>query len=249
MPRSSDTGHAKNIATAGHLIEDCRKLATGYRPSNEALKIAALELLYNNALTAHQVADRSVAAFLQATQLRREDFRLAEALSTRVVKAFSASGASPQAMEQIRAAHRRLKGWRKSPVDEAPPAATGKTEPHASRSVSQRSYDMMATNFERLIDVCRQEASYKPEETDLTIAALQATLQRLNAHNMAVPSAESEKMTKIRNRNDVLYKAETGLVDTGNRVKAYAQSLDPKKHPEARALFGRHRFGKIKQGK
>jgi hypothetical protein len=242
MPRSSESGHAKNIATAANLIEDCKKLGAAYKPSNGDLKVAALELVYNSAAVAGKQAEISTAAFHRSANLRLQDFRLAEALAARIVRAFKASGAPTHSLEQLKGAYARLKGWRKTPVEDDPPSTPGEGQPARHRSVSQRSFIMMESNFSRLVEICRLEPAYHPGEEDLTIVSLDAVIARLRAHNLLVPQKESDKTTEIKKRNELLYADTNGLVAVASTVKSYVESLDEKKHPGVKEVFQRHKF-------
>ena len=87
------------------------------------------------------------------------------------------------------------------------------------------SFDSRIDNFDKLIKLLTSVTLYAPNEADLKVAALTAVLSDLKAKNLAVTNAEVPLNNARISRNDILYKANTGLVDTALDVKTYIKSV------------------------
>ena len=87
------------------------------------------------------------------------------------------------------------------------------------------SFDSRIDNFDKLIKLLTSVTLYAPNEAELKVAALTAVLADLKAKNAAVIAAEVPLNNARIARNDVLYKANTGLVDIALDIKTYIKSL------------------------
>jgi hypothetical protein len=65
---------------------------------------------------------------------------------------------------------------------------------------------------------------YKTNTQDLTIAALTAFLDGIEAKNLAVIATATAYKTAVAARNAILYDEIIGVVKTGNEVKKYVGS-------------------------
>ena len=87
------------------------------------------------------------------------------------------------------------------------------------------SFDSRIDNFDKLIKLLTSVTLYAPNEADLKVTALTAVLNDLKAKNLAVTNAEVPLNNARISRNDILYKTNTGLVDTALDVKTYIKSV------------------------
>jgi hypothetical protein len=87
------------------------------------------------------------------------------------------------------------------------------------------SYDSRLDNLDKLIQLLASVALYAPNEEELKVSSLTALHNDLNAKNAAVIAATTVLSNARIARNDVLYKADTGLVDIALDTKTYIKSV------------------------
>ena len=105
-------------------------------------------------------------------------------------------------------------------------------------SSSQLSFDSRIDNLDKLIKLLTSVTAYAPNEADLKVTALTTLLTDLKAKNTAVITAEAPLVNARIARNDVLYKAGTGLVDTSVDVKTYVKSVFGATSPQYKTISG-----------
>lgn len=228
MPSTSETGHAKNIANFEDLISFCNGYGASYNPSKEALTIAKLQDLQSNAKTSLQQAKTTKTSFDNATNARQLAFKDLKPLATKVVNALSVSGATDLAIADAKTINRKIQGAKangdaKAPATPADPNAPAPTD--KTISTSQQSYDSLIDHFARLIEAVSQDASYKPNETDLQTVTLQTKLDSLKTANSNLINGYTNWSNARINRNTVLYNPLTGLVQIALEVKKYVKSV------------------------
>jgi predicted negative regulator of RcsB-dependent stress response len=142
-------------------------------------------------------------------------------LTTQVLNAFKASGASEKSIETLQTITRKMKGQRSEKLK--PP--TDKSIEDNRISVSQLSYANRASNFAAMVSLLLAEPKYAPNEYNLTVTGLQEKLDALNSTYQAVSLAQAPLAAIRIRRLEALYHAETGLIHTVKLVKAYIKSL------------------------
>jgi hypothetical protein len=108
--------------------------------------------------------------------------------------------------------------------------AEKKAEAEAGKEVveissSQMSYDSRLENLDKFIKLLASVPEYTPNEEDLKVTALTALYNDLKAKNSAVINAAIPLSNARISRNEVLYKANTGLVDIALDTKTYIKSV------------------------
>jgi hypothetical protein len=126
------------------------------------------------------------------------------------------------------------------PVD---PPNPGEEKPR-NISVSQLSYDSRVENLEKLLELLAAQPGYIPNETDLSVAGLQALLTQLDAANTAVINTQKPVVNARILRNTELYHPDTGIIKVANDVKAYIKSVFTIKSPEYKQA-SKLQFGSI----
>lgn len=234
MPSTTETGHAKNVANFQDVIAFVIGYGATYNPSKAALTLANL----NAKLTAEQSNISAVIAkntsYNNAVNDRVVEFSNIRPLSTRVVNALSSTDASDQKIDDAKTFNRKIQGKRASTVDAKP------TDPNTPApktiSASQQSYDQIVQHFNGLISVAESEASYKPNEADLKVAALTAKATDMLTKNNAVATEYTAVSNARISRDKGLYTPKTGLVDTANDVKDYVKSIFGYSSPEYKQI-------------
>lgn len=226
MVSTSETGHAKNVANFETLISFCKGYNASYNPSKAAISIAALTTLHTNALASLQGVVTTQNAHTTAINERQAAFEPLQKLATRIVNALDATDATDKLVKNARSINNKLQGKRaddKPKKTEAAPETNAKED--KKNSVSQQSFDAIIENFGKLIDLVGTEISYAPNETDLQISTLQATLGSLKSTNIAVVNAYTNYSNARLTRDTILYAPTSGLTDIAGDVKKYVKSL------------------------
>lgn len=105
-------------------------------------------------------------------------------------------------------------------------------------SSSQMSFDSRLDNLDKLIKLLTSVTAYAPNEADLKVTALTTLYTDLRTKNTAVITAEAPLVNARIARNDVLYKAGTGVVDTSVDVKTYVKSIFGATSPQYKTISG-----------
>lgn len=222
MATFSEIGHAKNIANFQQLIAFVEGYGTTYNPSKNALKLPRLNALVTLSQTHLEEVITKNTIYNNAVNERIIEFANLKGLSTRIINALETTDATDEKINNAKTFNRKLQGKRAS---QPTTSADTNAAPPNTISASQQSYDQQIQHLGGLIAVLQSEASYTPNETDLTIASLTTKQANLNAKNNAVAVAYVNVSNSRITRNNTLYSNETGLVEIAAEVKKYIKSI------------------------
>lgn len=218
----NEAGDSRLTANLRRLIDSVSADPT-YNPSNAALKTTALESLYSAGMAASQDVGTRMATHKLAINDRQTVFEQLAGLVKRSRNMLKASGASTKVLDDAETLVRKLTGGRKTPKAKnvADNQSTPENEAVVNHSASQMSYDNRIGNFGAYIAILQNVPEYKPNETDLKLVDLNATLADLQAKNNAV-SAAFVPLSQARGvRDNLLYTGAGSIVNTALLVKAY----------------------------
>lgn len=227
MASTSETGHAKNVANFNELISFVSGYGETYNPTKETIKLTALQTLAASAKSSIDAVNAAIPAYSNAVSAREVAFEPLSKLITRVVNALKATDTASQVDESAITLARKIQGKRataKITEEEKTAAATEGKEINQISS-SQMSYDNRLDNFDKLIQLLNTIELYAPNETELKTTTLTTLYNDLKAKNTAVVNATTPLSNARIARNEILYKENTGLVDTALDVKTYIKSL------------------------
>ena len=235
MPSTSETGHAKNVANFQDLIEFVTGYGTTYNPSKNNLKLPQLIALKASAESSLADVITKNTNYNNKVNERITAFSGLKAYSTRLVNALQTTNATPETVGNAKTFNRKLQGKKASatqtPTDSNTPAPK-------TISTSQQSYDQLIQHLAGLNSVLNAETSYSPNETDLQVATIQTKIADLTAKNTAVATAYTNISNSRITRNETLYSANTGLVETANEVKKYIKSVFGASSPQFAQVKG-----------
>jgi hypothetical protein len=220
MASTSETGHAKNVANFDTLTASVNGLGTGYNPSKASIKAAALATTATNGKNALSTVNNALAAAKAAISARKLAFDPISILTTRILNAAKATDAPQPIIDNAQSLVYKITGKRVGAklTDTQKAALTAQGTTATNVSSSQTSFDSRVDFFDKLIKLLASTPQYIPNETDLKVATLNTLLTDLKAKNTAVITAETALANARIARNDVLYKANTGLVDIAGDV-------------------------------
>jgi hypothetical protein len=232
-----ETGHARNIQNFETLISFVTAYGATYNPANTAIELTAL----GTKLTAAKTAMAGVAATLSASKLaindREETFASLRKLSTRIVNAYDAGGATPADVADARTINRKIAGTRKKPIPETDPDAPSGDTPNYN-SASQQSFTQLVAHFDDLLKLVTDSGTYSPNETDLDIVQLSAYSANLKSANTAVINAYTPLSNARIARDSAMYGDGTGIVELAASVKKYVKSVYGAGSPEFKQISG-----------
>lgn len=224
MGSTSETGHVKNAANFKELISFCKGYGAIYNPAKGNLKIAELQLLYQNSIAKLNEVTIAKTTFDNATNERRNLFEDLRPLSTKIVNAFTVSGADPLAIADAKSINKKLRGTRAKALPK-PENENTTVDKVINISTSQLSYDRQIDHLANLIQVLAQSKIYNPNENELKITSLQTKLSNLKAKNNNQVNTYTQYSNAMISRDQTMYNSINGINQTAKEVKLYVKSL------------------------
>jgi hypothetical protein len=217
----AETGIIPNIDRFGILISSCTGYGTRYNPSNNKIKLPALETVRTKAN--QSVLDITAQSVPRDTVINSR-FLLFQELPLYVTRIISALIASEN-VEKVTIADamvwvRKIRGERKSKKILNP----SPTDPKQI-SASQHSYANQVEFFDQLITFVIYQAVYQPNETDLLEPALRDFETQLRQANKDCVDVNTPYLNALYARDVILYAPVTGLVDLALATKKYVKSV------------------------
>lgn len=234
MASTSETGHAVNVANLNKMISRLQGYGARYNPTNNLIKIPALQTLYTNSNNSLTAINTVKSTYIDAVNDRQEIFQAMEKLATRIINAFNATQAVTDKMvDDAKTIIRKIRGARKSKK-----ILTPSPDDPNQISTSQQSFTQQLEHYSKLIALVASEPTYNPNETELKNAQLNTFKTQLTTANNNAINATTPYLQAIENRNKTLYTAKTGLVDVAQEAKAYVKSVAAITLPEFRQISG-----------
>jgi hypothetical protein len=230
MSSTNETGHAKNIANFTDLIIVCKSFGTRYNPGRAELKISAIGKQLADAEIAQALLNKQVPLRTAAVAQKDAAFKKLPSLTTRVLSYFKSCHPLEGELNNARTIAKKIKGETKK--------GKAAKEGEAGISTSQMSMDSRIENLNRLIEVIAANSNYTPNETELQVTGLATYAGQLKSLSEAVVTAEGPENEARASRNQLLYNSQTGLVATGNDIKAYIKGVFGVSSPEYKQVSG-----------
>ncbi len=240
MSTYSEIGHAKNVANFEDLINRCVGFGVSYNPSLNAIKIANMNTLRTNALAALASSVSAGTAYVNAVDNRQFIFDPLQKMGTRIISALKACGASDAIIKDALSINRKIQGKRAKPIKEVentqvqaiPNPNNPPVEIPKNVSVAQLSFDSFIEHYSKLIDLLSTVVLYNPNENELKVSGLNTLLTSMKTSNTAVITATTNYINARINRDNLIYKASTGVVEVAQDAKDYVKSVFGTKSPQ-----------------
>ena len=248
---TSEVGHAKNVAHFSTLITYCNSYGTTYNPGATNIKLPALNTTLTGAQTSLTNVINDNTANTTAINARIVPFKGIKKLSTRILAAFIAAGATAQQIanaktinHKIQGSHAKLTPSTTTTPPSSPttnptsvptgtiPGSTAKTAATKTVSNSQQSFDQLIQHLQAFIALLTSVPAYAPNEADLKVAALNTYLTSLNTTNNAAVIAHTKLANTLIARNKSLYAPLTGVCAFAEETKNYIKSVYGSTAPE-----------------
>lgn len=248
--RNSESGHAQNVANLEDFITVCIGYGASFNPSNENLKITALQTIQTSALNSLQSVKEAKTNLDNAKNLREIIFSTIKKLSTKILNALDATQAKKQTVDDARTIHRKIQGIKAPKKEKATEQPNTNPDSIPSNEIqgissSQQGFDSLVEHLTKLIQTISSEPLYKPNETELKVITLKTLLTDMKSSNTAVINTQNIYDNTLILRNRILYQPLIGLIDITNDVKHYVKSIFGVNSPEYK-LISRIKFKKRK---
>lgn len=238
MTNSVETGHNKNQANFGTLTSYVTAYGATYNPSNPYIVLTSLNNILDRAHTAIQAVDASKPIYSVARAEREVAFAPLKQLSRRLMNALLASTTTPEIDASVKTIVRKIQGIRATPwkTEDEKQAIEAAGKSAKQISSAQTSYDNQLENLYMLIQLLLKVPQYAPNEIDLQPATLTTLYNDLKAKNAAVIAATVPLSNARIARDEVLYKADSGLFDVAAEVKIYVKSVYGASSPQYKQI-------------
>jgi hypothetical protein len=241
MASTSETGHAKNVANFENLVSFCVGYGATYNPSKANLKVPALQTQLASCKANITAVTSTSVAFNNAVNARIIAFFGIRKLSTRLVNALDATGATAQTVKDLKTVNAKVQGSKLTKADAGKAAKT--IDPNApvvdtpkTISSAQLSYSSLIEHIATIITILSTEPTYLPNEVDLKVATLNTLLTNLKNTNTGVINAYTTVSNSRIARDQSLYNKTNGLCETANEVKKYVKSVYGATSPQYKQL-------------
>lgn len=225
---TTESGFAKNAANLKDLIIRLKTLGTAYQPPKQAFQIESLELLSKNADEAIRVLSHVLPVYSKAVDEQELIFKPLSNLITRSYNYLKAAIDNPAELQTAKTLAYNLRGMA---------SKTTKTDGTTTQPRARVSYDTKVENVKQYIDVLVTSKIYSPAEADISIAALQSILASMENNITAVAIAKTPVDDARKNRINVFYDKQIGLVAIVKGVKNYIKASLKSDHPQRKHIL------------
>ncbi len=236
--KTNQSGIGSNVVNFGILIDRISTYGEKYNPVRNEFMIQYLKDLKTTAGTVLVNANNSENLEKKATALRVVAFEPINRLVTRAMNAFRISGASEPTVQQAETLVREFRGIRASKKPTLELIAAAKEEGKELRINRQHNttFEKKIENFEKVVNFLTIQSEYGPNETDITIDALNAKLTELKTTNSECIKTSADYNAIRIERDTVLFADHTGLVDVAKGVKLYVKSAFGTSSPQYKSI-------------
>lgn len=223
------TNVEKQVAAFDKVIGHCNAFGATYNPSKVTMKVTALTAMLTTAQQTILAVDTAKSARIVMINARQQAFNPLPRIATRILSAVWSTDASPQLIADVKLYCDKLRAQsRGGPTSTVTPVNSSQvpTIPaDPSRGpLSELDFESKIKNFNMIIQLLLSEASYKPNEVDLSIAALNAVVVTLREKHKAVMNAQIVLTNARLARKKAVYDV-NGIYGTAKRVKKYILSV------------------------
>jgi hypothetical protein len=227
MSKTTETGHAKNVANFEELVAYVLSYQPDYNPSRDAIKVEGLQTLLTQAKQCMYDFNMVLPPFKIAVAEREIAYKPLNKFTTRLVNSLKATASSALMDKTVQAIARKIKGERATPKKEIVAPLPGESASAEEKyiSVAQTSYYNRLANFGKLFVQLQNIPQFQPNEPELQAPAIKAFHDTLKAkYDAAVLATVALSNARIA-RNKVLYDPITGMLDIAFDTKVYIKSL------------------------
>ena len=230
MASTSETGHNKNVANFSTAFQILQEMGTTYNPSNTNLLLTNLAPIKASLAATIQTFNTKKPIYTNAVASRELAIAPLPKLTTRTLNYAKSINISATDKENLTSQVKKIRG------DVQPKKINPDTSETTSISTAQLSYDSRIANLAAYTDQLASHPQYAPNETELKVASLQSLHQNLVTLSSAVNTAGNALITARNDRNNILYRSQTNVIQLMKEIKAYLKSLGQLGEPYYKAI-------------
>ena len=230
MASKSETGHAVNIANFKTMIDACNSYGVAYNPSNLKLTVTNMTTQWNSASTAQVTLTQTRMNAKPAINNRDILFEPVSKLVTRIISHLNSTEASVQLKADAKGLADKIRGFglakpKKKTAEGVEDGNGSAAENDDFVSKSHMSFVQRVDNFKGLIELLKAEATYIPNEADLTTASLNTLYTSMKSANDGIGLSLKGVDVKRISRDNAIYDGDAGLKVTADKCKKYVKGL------------------------
>lgn len=223
MATFSESGHNKNAANFGGLVNIVSHLGTQYNPSFEEIQLSKLQEMDTQLDGLIAELNTLERANKQAIANRKEAFAGMSKLTTKLINLLMAFGGDENTLKSARSLVNLISGnTGKRKSKDAEDSLDGSEH---TVSKSRMSFDNRRDNFAKLVVLLKNEPNYRPNEPAYKIDTLDAYVKKLEQSTDAVQQTEAQLRAKKDKRDELLYTGETSAYNLFTKTKAYLKAV------------------------
>lgn len=230
MARTSETGHAKNVANFSTALTILVEMGTLYNPTNAKINLEALSPIRTTLQNVINELDIKKPIYKNAVVAREIAIEPLNKLITQCLNYAKSLDIADGDKENLTSQVKKIRG------DQKPKKINAETAESESISTSQMSYDSRITNLKTFIAQLNSYQNYNPNEQKIKISTLQNLQQNLEELSLKVNQAGNALITARKNRNTILYNGDSNVISLMKDIKAYVKSLGEEGKPYYAAL-------------
>lgn len=243
MKKHSETGIIRNITNFESLLSFISAYGERYNPSRESIKLKALQNKLAECKFVMSKYENAHSAYTLAVDARKLSFEPINKIATKVINFLKSSESSALVDESVQSIVRKLRGSRpkRKPSDDDIKISAANGIEIRKHSTAQLGHDNKLDHFGNLITLLSKIPEYAPNEENLKIETLTKIYTSLIESNKSAIQASIQFELTRNERNQLLYRPLTGLVDiaidTKNYLKSIIGSADPDYHQVCKLKF------------
>lgn len=217
MARSNDAGHVVNVANFKKAINILTSYGDKYAPVKSQITIAELEKVYTAAEKAIDQVAVTLTAYSKAVSDRTNLFKPLSKQTTQLLNSFLVTDANQGLKDQAKSLADKIRGMNNKTTDAMPAEMPAPADDENKKySTSQFSFVRRAANVKAFIQLVESENAFRNKPETLTKAFWDNIVNEIGLRNQLVDDSYSALTTARKERDQLLYTPQTGLVDLAN---------------------------------
>jgi hypothetical protein len=214
-----ETGHEKNVKNFEAVIIILISLGAIYNPTQALILLPALQTKLQEAQDVIALVDTREAEKSVKVDEREGEYKDLDKYAVNLKRTAEVEVNDPAFTKDLQSIVNKFRTKSRS---SAPNAENPEEPPEGGggHSTSQRSYDMQIMHIAAILALLKTKADvYKPNDSEYTIAAVEAKLAALEAKNNAAKNAFIALGIAQDARDEILYHPETGVLKLVKLIK------------------------------
>lgn len=222
MGSTSEVGHGKNVVKYGEAIDIVKGMDDLFNPANESITMSKL-LDTNNRLQAHYKKFKEIGPeFKIAIFERAALYAPMNKMATRLLNAFLAFNLGKEFDDEMISLNKKVRGQRIGKIKKDKP----EEEETKTISVAQVSFDSKADTFDKMVKYAEAVSKFKPNETDVQPATLNAYYNEIMKANGKVSGLSVKLFLGRKERDEILYNGVDNAIEQMRTLKKYLKSFE-----------------------